>query len=139
MKRFLIILLLLLSSPAFAKKPAPTPVLDQSLCQAMATYRPSDDIAYTPGVDVHGKPVVEADLSPTPMVVPEKIGFDITVDIARYAGIPSVEWQEMATSVGKVEIDAKTGHMTFNGQPMEGEAEAALRALCTEKPPLQKD
>lgn len=138
MKYFLVILLLL-SSPAFAEKaPVAPPVLDTSLCQAMATYQPSDDVAYVPGVDVNGKPVVEADLSSSPVILPDVTGFDITVDVARYAGLATAPADEMLAAVGRVEI-GKNGHMTFNGQPMEGEAEAALRALCVEKPPLQKD
>ena len=33
-------------------------------------------------------------------------------------------------TVGKVTIDSVSGQVTWNGQPMEGDAMAALKAAC---------
>jgi len=131
--KYIILSALLIAAvhPAFgADKKAPA--LDPKVCQQMVTYVPGPDakVEYQPGVDVHGKPVAPADLNPqSALQVPRVIQFGIDVDVAQYAGIPVPPGQELAT-VGIVEVDTQTGAMNFNGKPMEGDAERALRALC---------
>jgi hypothetical protein len=49
--------------------------------------------------------------------------------MAQQIGIDTAGF-EGAALIGQIEMDMN-GHMTFNGQPMEGEAEAALRAMCS--------
>lgn len=112
-----------------------TPELDAKTCQQMATYQPDpkQGADYKPGVDVHGKPVVEADLNPSPIKLPDTISFDLTVDVAKYAGIPVPAGTEAKAAIGTVTVD-KDGHMSFNGHPLEGDAEKALRELCAPKP-----
>ena len=124
--------LLAYGAAADEKKP---PELDPKVCQQMVTYQPDpmNGADYKPGVDVHGKPVVEADINPSPVEIPDTISFDVTVDLALYAGIAVPTGTEQKASVGTVTVD-KEGHMTFNGKPMEGSAEAALRELCAPKP-----
>jgi hypothetical protein len=101
----------------------------------MVAYQPDpvNGPDYKPGVDVHGKPVVEADINPSPVKAPDTISFDLTVDLAKYAGIAVPAGTEAKATIGAVTVD-KAGHMTFNGKPMEGDAEAALRELCAPKP-----
>lgn len=123
-----------------------TVMIDHAVCQALVRYVPADDVTYQPGVDVHGKPVVEADINASNIKPPEIIRFNITVDVAEYAGIDVPAGVEMQANAGTVEI-APDGRMTFNGAPVGGDAEAALHALCKEvrkkpknqqKPSLQK-
>ena len=83
---------------------------------------------YKPGVDVHGKPVVEADIAPSPVSVPETFSFDVTVDLARQIGLSTPAGVEAVAKVGTITYDK--GKLFYNGAPMEGEAEANLRALC---------
>ncbi|MDE1151216.1 MAG: hypothetical protein PW788_01670 [Micavibrio sp.] len=127
---FLLALCLAALQPAFAADKKP-PSLDPQVCRQMVAYVPTPDakVEYQPGVDVHGKPVAGADLNPSPVQVPRVIKFGIDVDVAQYAGIPVPPGQELA-NVGIVELDTQTGAMNFNGKPMEGDAERAIRALC---------
>ena len=129
------VIMLALATPALAKvKKAPE--LDPEVCKRLVAYQPEAgaSVEYQPGVDVHGKPVVGPDLNPSPVQVPQAVTFDINVDVATYAGIPVPDKTETFTKIGTVQVDPQ-GHMTFNGKPMEGDAEAALRALCTTPPP----
>jgi hypothetical protein len=108
------------------------PQLSDEVCGMLVTHTPAADVEYKPGVDVTGKPVVEADLNLSPVAVPDTIQFDITVDVARHAGINVPIGFENLARIGTVAVD-KSGKMTFNGQPMEGPQEAALKALCHQK------
>jgi hypothetical protein len=133
--------ILLAAQPVAASEKKDAPELDPKTCQQMVAYVPQKGLNgadYTPGVDVHGKPVVEADINPSPIKMPETFTFEINVNVARYAHLttPPGVWTKGA--VGTVSV-GKDGHMTFNGKPMEGEAEAALRGLCASKPAPQKD
>ncbi|TAL27382.1 MAG: hypothetical protein EPN97_17470 [Alphaproteobacteria bacterium] len=125
------LLAVFLCAAATAKK---TPELDAGVCREMAAYHPEpgQSADYKPGVDVHGKPVVEADLNPSQMKVADTVSFDVTVDLARYAGLEVPEGTEDKTAIGTITVD-REGHMTFNGRPLEGDAEKALRALCSPK------
>jgi len=122
------VLFTLVSLPAYAQ----TVVIEDSVCRALVRHQPSADATYQPGVDVHGNPVVEADINPSPVKVPDTVRFNITVDVAKHAGLHVPEGTEMQAVMGTVEV-TPDGHMTFNGQPMEGQSEAALYALCAEK------
>jgi len=149
MKKQILAALVFLMLPAgFAGAGAPdTVVIDHAACRALVRHVPADDATYQPGVDARGRPVVEADLNASPIRPPETIRFNITVDVAEYAGIPVPAGTEMQAHVGEVAV-APDGKMTFNGAPVEGEAEAALIAVCKEqldkqakngqKPSLQK-
>lgn len=111
--------------------------MDINVCRAMTLHAPDEDVAYKPGVDVHGKPVVGADLNTSPLKLPENFSFDITVDVMQHMGVQPPEGVEGKAPVGRIDI-LPDGRMLFNGQPMEGEAEAALRALCKDKQPPAK-
>lgn len=128
MRYFLIAFFVLFSLPAAAQ----TITLEDSACQAMVQHQPADDVTYQPGVDVEGRPVVEADLNPSPIQLPETVSFDITFDVMKYAGIAPPKGVEGQAVIGRVDV-ARDGKMYFNGQPMEDPAEASLRALCAEK------
>lgn len=134
MKRFFIPLFVIFSMPAMAQ----TVVLDDAACRAIVQHQPADDVTYQPGVDVNGKPVVEADLDASPIQLPETISFDITVDVMKYAGIAPPKGVEGQAVIGRVDIN-KDGRMYFNGQPMEGQSQSALRSLCKEHPPVEQD
>ena len=132
---FIAIAGLLAYGAAAAEKKSP-PELDPKVCQQMVAYQPDpvNGAEYKPGVDVHGKPVVEADINPSVVGALDTVSFSLTVDMAKYIGITTPAGLLGEAVMGKIEID-KAGHVTFNGQPLEGSAEAALRQLCAPKPP----
>ncbi len=52
-------------------------------CQRIVTHRPSADVEYKPGVDVHGKAVVPADVGGGyGLTLPESVDIQIGVDLA---------------------------------------------------------
>lgn len=129
MKKIILILTaLFVCAPAMA---ANKPVLDDNTCRTLQAYRPDPSVDYKPGADVHGKPVIGADLSPSVIQPPEEITFDIGLDVAQYTGLSSPNVEHTAT-IGKVTVK-KDGSMLFNGQPVEGPEAEALRALCAKK------
>ncbi len=123
-----LLLLLANADPASASLPE----LDVKFCQMIVAHQPSDDVEYKPGVDVNGKPVVEADINPSPVEMPEQLSFDITVDLARHIGIAAPEGLEGQDKIGTLVVEAD-GSMTFDGKPLEGDAQAALREMCQPK------
>jgi flagellar basal body rod protein FlgF len=129
----LFLLLMLAASPASAQ----TVVLDDAACQAITRHVPDADVNYTPGVDVKGKPVVEADINAAPIKMPETVTFDITVDALKHVAISAPAGTEALADVGRVEVKPD-GSMLFNGAPLEGEAEAMLRSLCEDKSTIKQ-
>lgn len=137
MKKFLVIFIcLVFVLPLMAAKkevkvaePPSELVIPEKDCENFLSYQPAAGVEYEPGVDVHGKPVMEADITPSVVKPPEKYSFDITVDVARYIGLPLSQRgvQDYAT-IGTIKLEK--GKATFNGAPLEGDAEAALKAIC---------
>ena len=121
--------LLLVSHPSLAEEG----VIDLQACRQLVAHKPDADVAYQPGVDVNGNPVVEADLNASPVKVPNKVTFDVTVDMAQYLGITVPVGLEGQVTMGTVAYE--DGVLTFNGEPMEGPAVAALREICDGKKP----
>lgn len=122
--------LICLTAPAFAQA---TPELDDENCKLLVEHQPSPDVAYQPGVDINGKPVVEADINPSPIQPPDTMEFDLNVDMATYGGIPPHDAAEGLANIGRITVSPE-GRLTFNGQPLEGDAVAALRELCAKRP-----
>jgi hypothetical protein len=141
MKSFIIILIcLMFATPSLAakettkkkteKKPesAAELTVPEKECEYLTAYQPSADTEYQPGVDVHGKPVMEADLTPSVIKPPEKYSFDITVDVAKFLGrtVPAGLMGE--AKMGTITVEK--GQVKFNGDPLEGDEVATLKALC---------
>lgn len=112
-----------------AAKKEPELVVSAQDCLSLAVPAPAVAAEYQPGVDVHGKPVMEADLTPSSVKPPDKYSFDLTVDIARHIGLTVPAGMAGEAKIGAITIE--NGQVKFNGSPMEGDAEAALKALCT--------
>jgi len=102
------------------------------LCRRAVEYLEPPGVAYEPGVDVSGKPVVEADINKSTVVAPERIEAVITVDLGGYLGLldaTSTDASQGDTVIG--DLIYENGEFTFNGEPLQGESIAALRRLCT--------
>ena len=135
---FFAVLLMLFSAPVFAQTVTDdVVVIDDSACRSIVRHVPAADAAYQPGVDVKGRPVVEADINAAAIKIPHTVSFPITVDVMKYAGITPPAGVEGLASIGQVDVHPD-GRMYFNGAPIEGEAEAALRALCKDRPAGKK-
>ena len=87
---------------------------DLALCKLRAQHTASPGAAYQPGVDVHGNPVMPADVNAAPSMVPDVIRIPMTVDLAQRLGtVPA--GMELKADTGMVEIH-KDGKVIFNGQ-----------------------
>src|SRR5579885_1031680 len=56
-------------------------------CKMLVTHNPAPDVTYTPGVDVYGRSVAPADLSPPQIQTPQTFVFDVNADLRKY-GVP---------------------------------------------------
>ena len=101
-------------------------------CARLVAHVPGPDVAYEPGVDVYGREVAPADLGGTPRIeLPETILIDIEIDLLQRFGIPaSPALYDPDAEAG--EVAYRDGRFTFNGQPLQDEAQAELAARCQE-------
>lgn len=132
---FTLSLLVLLSVPAYAQN-------DLALCRLRAQHVAATDVTYKPGVDVHGNPVVPADLNAVPNMVPDVIKIPMNIDLAQRLGkVPA--GMDMKSEMGMAEIH-RDGRVTFNGQDLtpqaavvcgDAPAAAAAHTVVTQVPP----
>ncbi len=103
-------------------------------CARLVAHVPGPDVAYRPGVDVYGREVAPADLGGAPRIeLPETILIDIEVDLQARFGTPANEVLfDPDAEMGWVVY--KDGRFTFNGQPLQDQAQdqaqAELAARC---------
>ena len=132
-------LVFLIVSPAAAQDTLQALTLSAQACQSLTTYQPGadGDADYNPGIDATGKPVVEADVYTGSIPAPKVIAFDLTVDMAQYLGMPLVPTPEGKIHVARITI-LPDGRILRDGEPLQGQADAALRSLCRhEKQPVE--
>lgn len=114
-------------------------------CRKLVNARPSDDVAYKPGVDVHGKAVAPADLGGgyPAMGQLDEINIPISVDLAdrlgraraRSQGItnPTTANRPLLPYAGQVPVGTVTvkgNDVLWNGEPLLPKDEATLAAAC---------
>ncbi len=110
-------------------------------CRRLVAQVPSADVAYTPGVDVHGRPVAPADLpgsGGTMQVLPKELNFDYTINPTAFmnkaqgatASSALAASSNTMMSVAKIHFDLASGQLTINGQPVDGTGQQAIAAEC---------
>ena len=129
-------LFLLAATPAAAHEKAAVPAtrvaITRADCARLVAHVPGPDVAYEPGVDVYGREVAPADLGGPPRIeLPETILIDIEIDLLQRFGIPAnAALYDADAEAG--EVLYKDGRFTFNGQPLQDQAQAELAARCQE-------
>lgn len=117
---------LLLAGPSAAK--AEIIVIGHDDCARLVPHEPSADVAYQPGVDVHGKSVAPADLpGSVQMDLPETFVFDLTI-----RPLDGEEFEETGLNLGRVRV-SPDGSASFNGKPLQSESQAELSRRCQER------
>lgn len=133
-KRLLILFLASIASIAMSIANASADVaISRRDCQYLVRHHPAPDVAYQPGIDVHGRAVVPADVDDGSQIkLPETIYIPIEVDIGQRYHIPanSILWKATA-EIGTVAVTGD--RVTFNGQPLTPDDNAALVAMCRDK------
>ena len=109
-----------------------TVAITRADCARLVAHVPDPDVAYEPGVEVYGREVAPADLGGAPRIeLPETILIDIEIDLQARFGIPAnPTLYDPDAEVG--EVAYRDGRFTFNGQPLQDEAQAELAARCQE-------
>lgn len=131
-RKTLLLTLLLLTPSVPAAAGEAYLALSENDCARLARHYPADDVAYRPGRDVRGKPVVPADLNAgNGLILPDAVIIPIEVDLFERYGIPANSVNFMGdVFIGEVVVDVASGRGTFNGQPLQSTAEAELAARC---------
>jgi len=102
-------------------------------CRRLVQYLPSGDVTYRPGVDVYGRAVAPADLSPAPSLgPPERMTVYIDANLRRYGVPPTSPLFQPFVGVGAISFDS-SGNVFFNGQPLGGGEQSALAELCRQR------
>jgi hypothetical protein len=126
---FVLILLSLTATSVRAEK------LDPGLCRALVKHTPDADVAYQPGVDVHGNAVAPADLPNQPqMQLPQQIKIPLTLNLAKSLNLNTTSYPYNQLGAG---TEAHLGDLTvdgdkvlFNGQPISDTQQDRLAVLC---------
>lgn len=113
-------------------------------CLRLVPYEQPEGVAYEPGVDVRGEPVAPAEVGGgVDIELPETITIPIEVDLLsdrRLGDETSDPGDDTETGnrlqgeaqIGTLDVDVATGRATFNGQPLQTEAQRHLSARCQE-------
>ncbi len=108
----------------------PAPLWAQTIsaaeCRLVVRHVPAADVAFRPGVDVHGRPVAPAELHPPAEVLPERLRLVLSVDVRRRLGLPA--WLEGDLPLGVITV--ADGTLLLNGRPIAPEAANGLAAAC---------
>lgn len=102
-------------------------------CERLVRHEPAPDVAYQPGVDVHGRPVAPADLgSGVQLELPDVIYIPIEIFLQDKYGIPanSVLFNARA-QVGVVEVHGN--RVYYEDQLLTDPETAALEAACRDR------
>jgi hypothetical protein len=102
------------------------PRLSPADCARVVAHVPDPAVAYQPGADVLGRPVAPADLSPPQLVTPPRIGFLLSVDLARRLNLPFGLSGDLPLGIVTVE----NNQLLFNGRILGDDTQAALAAAC---------
>ncbi|TCS64145.1 hypothetical protein [Varunaivibrio sulfuroxidans] len=103
--------------------------VSKEACAQLPSVVPADGGAYTPGVDVNGKPVAPADLNgaTSPFAVPQNIVIDFGVDIAKRYGLDALGYS--ATSKLWT-VGVKDGKLYVDDKPLKDEDAEAIAKAC---------
>ena len=99
-------------------------------CSAVVEHRPAPDVAYRPGVDVNGRPVVPADLNAPSIELPEELSFEIDVPMLPRDRRRSADRGYYGEALVGFLTLHRDGSLSFNGRPMDDRSVASLRAAC---------
>lgn len=103
-------------------------IVDPDICRTLVHHTPDDDVAYQPGVDVDGDPVVGADLNDTAFQAPNEYSFDITVDVSEYQNMAQPDGIEGQLRIGRITYE--NGRLLMDGEPLSDAEKEAVYYSC---------
>jgi len=124
---------LVLASIAWAAPASAEIAISRKDCQRLVNHEPAPDVTYQPGVDVHGRPVVPADLGGGQQIqLPDVIYIPIEVLIQDKYGIPANSVLYDATALVGV-VSVRGNQVYFEDQPLTDPEIVALEAACRDR------
>lgn len=104
--------------------------ISQADCARLTGYSPAADVAYQPGVDVHGNRVAPADIGGSrSWTMPDEIVINLESELAGKYGIPTTGGLYSGTvPLGQVVV--KGGRAYVNDQPVTDEDQHDLAIAC---------
>lgn len=101
-------------------------------CRRLVPHQPRDDVAYKPGVDVNGNPVVPADVEPMlgQILPPDEIVIDFGIDLAGRYGISGSGLYTATAGILTVHYDLASGALSINGKPLLKDDARAIARAC---------
>jgi hypothetical protein len=116
------------TAAAAAEEPAYLEV-DRSVCDRIVEHVPDADVTYQPGVDVHGKPVVPADINPSTVTLPDVIWIPLELDLQRSFGLPGTRRLfDGKVLLGTIRVEGN--RVTYDGQELTDPQSQVLAELC---------
>jgi len=129
----------------FSSFAATSPAIDPAFCQALVKHVPDADVNYQPGIDVHGKPVVPADLPDSPQLqLPKTISIPLTADLFKTLNFSTDKYPFNTMPRNDINLGTLTvegDRVLFNGKPLTSDQQDNLAVLCmkgTERKQPQK-
>ena len=122
-----------LSALAWAAPASAEIAISREDCERLVRHEPAPDVAYRPGVDVHGRPVVPADLGGGSAIeLPDVIYIPIEVLIQDKYGIPANSVLYDATALVGV-VSVRGNEVYFEDTPLTDPEIAALEEACRDR------
>jgi hypothetical protein len=124
---------LILMAMAWAAPASAEIAISRKDCQRLVNHEPAPDVTYQPGVDVHGRPVVPADLGGGQQIqLPDVIYIPIEVLIQDKFGIPANSVLYDATALVGV-VSVRGNRVYFEDQELTDPEIAALEQACRDR------
>jgi hypothetical protein len=124
---------LILAAVAWAEPANAEIAISRKDCQRLVNHEPAPDVTYQPGVDVHGRPVVPADLGGGQQIqLPDVIYIPIEVLIQEKYGIPTNSVLYDATALVGV-VSVRGNQVYFEDQPLTDPEIVALEEACRDR------
>lgn len=103
-------------------------------CQQIVYHEPSDNVAFVPGVDISGRPVVPADLNGGYGIeAPEEVTIDIRLDLAQRLGLGEGAASALIGGEGVIgQVTVNGQDLYWNGELLPRDSQEALLAACGE-------
>ena len=124
---------LILAAAAWAAPASAEIAISRKDCQRLVDHEPAPDVAYQPGVDVHGRPVAPADLGGGQQIqLPDVIYIPIEVLVQDKYGIPANSVLYDATALIGV-VAVRGNRVYFEDQELTDPEVAALEQACRDR------
>ena len=147
MMKFVLTVFLLLSAPLIAEEANPQIRVEKGVCRYVTRHVPDADVEYKPGVDVHGKKVVPADIDPPiDYHLEDSFYLRLTTDAVKAFGIkvPEIRSEVPDSNPNSKDVTSETtfGYITLkhgkaylNNRPLDPDAQRQLALLCKSQKP----